>query len=166
MHRYSKLLELFDRTPILLQSSYLAQTSTYTRSGIFLITYYQHDPCSNPVRAAYVTSLEQQISTLRDELATVYKTQGQNAQRLLSMTETLREKEEQARSESENLRRCKEEIAVLRRKVDQHNELMAEKDRTAQVRIVLCQTVVWSLTPVVIRSYTMRSAPSNSSSVK
>lgn len=88
---------------------------------------------SNPVRAAYVTSLEQQISTLRDELATVYKTQGQNAQRLLAMTETLREKEELARGETENLRKARDEIAALRRKVDQHNELMAEKDRTAQV---------------------------------
>ncbi|KAI5123593.1 hypothetical protein M0805_003410 [Coniferiporia weirii] len=87
----------------------------------------------NPVRAAYVTSLEQQISTMRDELATVYKAQGQNAQRLLSMTETLREKEEHARGESESLRQAKEEISLLRKKVDQHNELMAEKDRTAQI---------------------------------
>ena len=85
------------------------------------------------MRAAYITSLESQISSLRDELATVYKTQGQNAQRLLAMTETLREKEELSRIESENLRKCKEEISVLRRKVDQHNELMSEKDRTAQV---------------------------------
>lgn len=89
---------------------------------------------SNPVRAAYITSLESQISSLRDELATVYKTQGQNAQRLLSMTETLREKEELSRIESENLRKARDEIASLRRKVDQHNELMSEKDRTAQVR--------------------------------
>ncbi|EKM60910.1 uncharacterized protein PHACADRAFT_247131 [Phanerochaete carnosa HHB-10118-sp] len=87
----------------------------------------------NPVRAAYITSLESQISSLRDELATVYKTQGQNAQRLLSMTETLREKEEFSRIESENLRKSREEISVLRRKVDQHNELMSEKDRTAQI---------------------------------
>lgn len=88
---------------------------------------------SNPVRAAYITSLESQISSLRDELATVYKTQGQNAQRLLAMTETLREKEELSRMESESLRKSREEISILRRKVDQHNELMAEKDRTAQV---------------------------------
>ena len=67
----------------------------------------------------------------------MYKTQGQNAQRLLAMTETLREKEELARSESENLRRAKEDVAVLRRKVDQHNELMSEKDRTAQVSTIL-----------------------------
>ena len=63
----------------------------------------------------------------------MYKTQGQNAQRLLAMTETLREKEEQARGESEHLRKARDEIASLRKKVDQHNEIMSEKDRTAQV---------------------------------
>ncbi|KXN89825.1 Protein tipD [Leucoagaricus sp. SymC.cos] len=87
----------------------------------------------NPVRAAYLASLESQISSLRDELATVYKTQGQNAQRLLAMNETLREKEEVARIDSENLRKAKDEIAVLKRKVDQHAELMGEKDRTVQI---------------------------------
>ncbi|RDB28664.1 Protein tipD [Hypsizygus marmoreus] len=87
----------------------------------------------NPVRAAYMASLESQISSLRDELATVYKTQGQNAQRLLSMNETLREKEELSRIDSENLRKTRDEIAVLRRKVDQHAELMAEKDHTVQI---------------------------------
>lgn len=87
----------------------------------------------NPVRAAYMASLESQISSLRDELATVYKTQGQNAQRLLSMNETLREKEELSRVDTENLRKARDEVAVLRKKVEQHSELMAEKDRTAQV---------------------------------
>ncbi|KAF9455435.1 autophagy-related protein 16, partial [Collybia nuda] len=87
----------------------------------------------NPVRAAYMASLESQISSLRDELATVYKTQGQNAQRLLSMNETLREKEELSRIDSENLRKTREELAVFKRKVDQHAELMAEKDRTLQI---------------------------------
>lgn len=80
-----------------------------------------------------MVSLESQISSLRDELATVYKTQGQNAQRLLSMNETLREKEEVSRVDAEGLRKTREEAAALRRKVDQHNELMAEKDRTVQV---------------------------------
>ncbi|KAF9535812.1 ATG16-domain-containing protein [Crepidotus variabilis] len=88
---------------------------------------------SNPVRAAYTASLETQISSLRDELANLYKTQGQNAQRLLSMNETLREKEELSRIDSENLRKSKDEIAILRRKVEQHSELMAEKDRTVQI---------------------------------
>lgn len=49
------------------------------------------------------------------------------------MTETLREKEEFSRIEAENTRRLQEEAAVLARKVEQHNELMAEKDRTAQI---------------------------------
>ncbi|KAG6845955.1 hypothetical protein H0H87_011003 [Tephrocybe sp. NHM501043] len=89
----------------------------------------------NPVRAAYMQSLESQISSLRDELATVYKTQGQNAQRLLSMNETLREKEEMSRIDSEGLRKSRDEITVLKRKVDQHAELMAEKDRTIEASL-------------------------------
>lgn len=91
------------------------------------------DGNSNAVRAAYLASLETQISSLRDELANLYKTQGQNAQRLLSMNETLREKEELTRIDAEQLRKAREEIAILRRKVDQHAELMSEKDRTVQV---------------------------------
>lgn len=90
-------------------------------------------PTSNPVRAAYTASLESQVSSLRDEMAALYKTQGQNAQRLLAMNETLREKEEALRIESENVRRLTEEFNSLRVKVSQHNELMSEKDRTMQV---------------------------------
>jgi len=92
-----------------------------------------HPVTRNPVRAAYLASLESQISSLRDELATVYKTQGQNAQRLLAMNETLREKEELARIDTESLRRAKDELAALKRRVDQHAEVMQEKDRTVQV---------------------------------
>lgn len=76
----------------------------------------------------------------------MYKTQGQNAQRLLAMNETLREKEELSRVDSENLRKCRDEIAVLRKKVEQHNELMAEKDRTAQVRPCLEPLALCALT--------------------
>jgi len=86
----------------------------------------------NPVRTAYIQSLESQVSALRDEMAVVYKTQGQNAQRLLAMNETLREREDQARLDGENLRQAREEITSLRRKVDQHSEQMQEKDRAFQ----------------------------------
>ncbi|CAL1696574.1 unnamed protein product [Somion occarium] len=109
----------------------------------------------NPVRAAYITSLESQISSLRDELATVYKTQGQNAQRLLAMTETLREKEELSRMESESLRKSREEISILRRKVDQHNELMAEKDRTAQILHDEINTLQLELSQIAERNQTL-----------
>jgi len=87
----------------------------------------------NPVLTAFTQSLESQISSLRDELAAVYKTHGQNAQRLLAMNETLREREELSRVDVENLRKTKEEIVTLKRKVDQHAELMSEKDRTVQI---------------------------------
>ena len=65
-------------------------------------------------------------------MSAVYKTQGQNAQRLLAINETLREREESSRADTENLRQAREEIAQLRRKVDQHTEQMAEKDRVIQ----------------------------------
>ncbi|KAI0728665.1 ATG16-domain-containing protein [Fomitopsis betulina] len=106
----------------------------------------------NPIRAAYITSLESQISSLRDELATVYKTQGQNAQRLLAMNETLREKEELSRGDSENLRKARDEIASLRKKVEQHNELMAEKDRTAQILHDEINTLQLELTQIEERN--------------
>ncbi|OBZ78756.1 Protein tipD [Grifola frondosa] len=109
----------------------------------------------NPVRAAYITSLESQISSLRDELATVYKTQGQNAQRLLAMNETLREKEELSRIDSENLRKTREEVVVLRKKVDQHNELMAEKDRTAQILHDEINTLQLELSQIEERNQTL-----------
>ncbi|KAG8787524.1 hypothetical protein FRC15_009009 [Serendipita sp. 397] len=86
----------------------------------------------NPVRTAYIQSLESQVSALRDEMAAVYKTQGQNAQRLLAMNETLREREDTARLDGENLRLARDEISALRRRVDQHAEQMAEKDRAFQ----------------------------------
>ncbi|KAH9937517.1 autophagy protein 16-domain-containing protein [Fomitopsis serialis] len=106
----------------------------------------------NPVRAAYITSLESQISSLRDELATVYKTQGQNAQRLLAMNETLREKEELSRVDSEGLRKARDDITALRKKVEQHNELMAEKDRTAQVLHDEINTLQLELTQIEERN--------------
>lgn len=88
---------------------------------------------SNPVRTAYIQSLESQVSALRDEMAVVYKTQGQNAQRLLAMNETLREREDAARMDAENLRLARDEVTSLRRRVDQHSEQMTEKDRAFQV---------------------------------
>ncbi|CAE6463628.1 unnamed protein product [Rhizoctonia solani] len=94
----------------------------------------------NPVRVAYVASLESQITALRDELAAVYKTQGQNAQRLLSMNETLREKEEQTRLNLEELRHAKEELERLRKITKDHKEQIEEKNRALQVLIDEAQT--------------------------
>ena len=113
-----------------------------------------------------MNSLESQISSLRDELATVYKTQGQNAQRLLSMNETLREKEELARIESDHLRKARDEISILRRKVEQHDELMLEKDRTAQVSRHDVSAVFSRLIPLIHRFFTTKLVHSSLSSAR
>jgi len=104
------------------------------------------------VQTAYISSLESQISSLRDEMAAVYKTQGQNAQRLLSMNETLREKEELARIEAEALRKARDEIAILRRKVEQHDEIMLEKDRGVQILHDEIQSLNLELNQVIDRN--------------
>ena len=62
------------------------------------------------------------------------------------MNETLREKEEVSRIDLDNLRKARDELAILRRKVDQHAELMTEKDRTVQVRFPFLKTQTWLLT--------------------
>jgi hypothetical protein len=83
------------------------------------------------------------------------------------MNETLREKEEAIRIEVENLRKANDELTVLRRKVDQHSELMSEKDRTVQVCIVgtpLSSNHQPDLP--CCRFFTMKSAPSNSNWVR
>lgn len=85
------------------------------------------------VARAYTASLEAQLSALRDELATVYKTQGQNAQRLLVMNEALREREERSRGEGEELRLLRIEAARLRERVASHAEVMREKERNVQI---------------------------------
>jgi len=100
------------------------------------------------VRNAYIQSLESEISSLRDERADLYKTQTQSTQRLLAMTETLREKEELSRIGADDLRRVKEDALVLRRKVEQHNELMTEKDERIQTLTDEIQTLELELNQV------------------
>ncbi|KAG8693815.1 hypothetical protein FRC09_010277 [Ceratobasidium sp. 395] len=112
------------------------------------------DKCalSNPVRVAYVASLESQITSLRDELAAVYKTQGQNAQRLLSMNETLREKEEQTRITLEELRQVKDEVERHRRTAKDHKEQIDEKNRALQTLIDDAQAHQLEISQVEVRN--------------
>ncbi|KEP54604.1 autophagy-like protein [Rhizoctonia solani 123E] len=110
----------------------------------------------NPVRVAYVASLESQITALRDELAAVYKTQGQNAQRLLSMNETLREKEEQTRLNLEELRHAKDELERLRKVTKDHKEQIDEKNRALQVLIDEAQTHQLELSQIEQRNEVLK----------
>jgi hypothetical protein len=72
------------------------------------------------------------------------------------MTETFRDKEELLRIESETLRRAKEEVAHLKRRVKQHDEIMAEKGRDMQVySIVILRILVVNILHC-FRCYTMK----------
>ncbi|KAE8222701.1 hypothetical protein CF319_g4143 [Tilletia indica] len=86
-----------------------------------------------PSNAAYVATLESQLTSLREELAELYKTQGQNAQRLLVMNESLRERQDAERLSTDELRTLREERDKLVRKAQDYAEAMVEKDRSIQV---------------------------------
>ncbi|BGP18459.1 hypothetical protein JCM10213_003191 [Rhodosporidiobolus nylandii] len=83
----------------------------------------------NPVRAALITSLEQQLAQTRADLSEQYKIQSTNAQRLLSLTDSLREAEERGRDEREELRRLRTEVDSLRERARWHKEVVAEKEK-------------------------------------
>lgn len=83
----------------------------------------------NPVRAALVASLETQLAQTRVELSEQYKIQSSNAQRLLALTDNLREAEERGREERDELRRLRHEVEGLRERARWHKEVVAEKEK-------------------------------------
>ncbi|SNX86670.1 uncharacterized protein MEPE_05379 [Melanopsichium pennsylvanicum] len=87
----------------------------------------------NAVQAAYIRSLEQQLNSLRQEVTTLYKTQGQNAQRLLLMSESHREKEQEAHHQSEALAKLQLEYEKLKRQADDLGHALGEKDKGIQI---------------------------------
>ncbi|KAK4702632.1 hypothetical protein P7C70_g3588, partial [Phenoliferia sp. Uapishka_3] len=88
----------------------------------------------NPVRAALVASLETQLAQTRMELSEQYKIQSSNAQRLLALTDNLREAEERSREERDELRRLRHEVEGLRERARWHKEVVAEKEKQLLVR--------------------------------
>ncbi|KAL9935419.1 hypothetical protein V8E36_005767 [Tilletia maclaganii] len=108
-------------------------TSTPSGSVLAAATGATAIAAAPPANAAYVATLESQLSTLREELAELYKTQGQNAQRLLVMNETLRERQDAERLSTDELRLLREERDKLGRKAQDYAEAMLEKDRSIQV---------------------------------
>ena len=87
-------------------------------------------PPANPVQEAYVKSLETQLSGMRDELATLYKTQSHNAQRLLLLNEQLRDKEGHSQTSSLELHTLREQREKLQRTATDLKESLGEKDKT------------------------------------
>ena len=98
---------------------------------------------SNPVRQAYVASLESQLTAVREELAGLYKTQAQNAQRLVNLTEQLQTSSDKHSSEHNELiqlrsdralrDREREELVRIRREKDKNIELL--QDEMAMLRL-------------------------------
>ncbi|GAA5837436.1 hypothetical protein JCM11251_002106 [Rhodosporidiobolus azoricus] len=84
---------------------------------------------ADPVQAALLSSLEAQLASTRSDLSDQYKLQSQNAQRLLSLTDSLREAEERGREEREELRRLRTEVEGLRERQRWHREIVEEKEK-------------------------------------
>ncbi|CBQ69919.1 conserved hypothetical protein [Sporisorium reilianum SRZ2] len=114
-------------------SASAAGTSSSVATGSPTPSSSSSTAAANPVQLAYITSLEQQLSSLRDEVATLYKTQGQNAQRLLLMSESHREKEEEARRQSEALAKLQLDHEKLKRQADDLGHAVGEKDKGIQI---------------------------------
>ncbi|EST08316.1 Autophagy-related protein 16 [Kalmanozyma brasiliensis GHG001] len=136
-HHYRKLTEqtrLLKQRNRALLSAAAAATSTSAANAVAGASSPSSSATpANPVQLAYITSLEQQLSTLRDEVATLYKTQGQNAQRLLLMSESHREKEEEARRQSELLAKLQLDYEKLKRQAEDLIHAAGEKDRGIQI---------------------------------
>ncbi|EJT99060.1 ATG16-domain-containing protein [Dacryopinax primogenitus] len=86
----------------------------------------------NAVRTALITSLEEQISRMRDETLDLHKKQSQHAQRLLEMSDTQRQAEDSARLTQEELRRVRDELSCAQRELEASRLTIREKDRFIQ----------------------------------
>ncbi|GAA5909499.1 hypothetical protein JCM8208_006544 [Rhodotorula glutinis] len=81
------------------------------------------------LRAALVTSLEHQLAQARADLSEQYRVQSTNAQRLLALTDSLRDQEDRGRDERDELRRLRTEVDGLRERAKWHKEIVQEKER-------------------------------------
>lgn len=88
---------------------------------------------SNLSRQAYIKSLESQLTTTREELSQLYKTQSQNAQRLLLLNEQMREKDENKQSETLELKTLREDRERAIRRERDLRDAAGEKDRVIEV---------------------------------
>ena len=87
---------------------------------------------NNAVQQAYVQSLEAQIASLRDELGSVYKTQAQNAQRLVNLTEQLQSINEHFSTEHTELLQLRSERAISKREREEALQMRKDKDRSIE----------------------------------
>jgi DNA repair exonuclease SbcCD ATPase subunit len=91
--------------------------------------------CSISIKEAYFASVESQLKTAKDELSTLYKTQSQNAQKLINLNEQMREKDDRERDTGEEVRRLNDEMTKVKRKEGDLRSVVGEKDKMIQVRL-------------------------------
>jgi hypothetical protein len=70
----------------------------------------------------------------RDELSALYKTQSQNAQKLVNLNEQMRDKDDRERENGEEMGRLNEEMARVKRREGDLRGVVDEKDKMIQVR--------------------------------
>ncbi|KAG5463565.1 MAG: autophagy-related protein 16 [Olpidium bornovanus] len=92
-------------------------------------------PPSPPATALQkrVRELEAQVAALKDERAELYKTLGQNAQRLLDVNDTLKLRDEAERVATAENQRLAEAADKLARKAEALSQNLAQKDVTIQM---------------------------------
>ncbi|CEQ40871.1 SPOSA6832_02510, partial [Sporobolomyces salmonicolor] len=78
--------------------------------------------------AAYL-SLETELATAGMEHSERYKLQSRNAQRLLNLTDSLREVQEKRRPEREEMRNLRHEVEGVVEAAKRHSELVVDKKR-------------------------------------
>ncbi|KAF7732172.1 hypothetical protein EC973_006427, partial [Apophysomyces ossiformis] len=80
-----------------------------------------------------IAELDNRIRELIEERADMYKTQSENAQRLVNMNEQLRLKEETDKQQKADIQRLEENINKLSSKCDLQVQQLREKDVTIQI---------------------------------
>ncbi|KAI8855020.1 WD40-repeat-containing domain protein [Chytridium lagenaria] len=77
--------------------------------------------------------MEQLVQSLKDEQTELYKTQGQNAQRLLDMVETIKTQEQGIKKQTDEIQRLTSSLSSLTVKWKDAVELIKEKDGVIQI---------------------------------
>lgn len=76
-----------------------------------------------------MTSLESQIASLKEELAGLYRTQSQNAQRLLALSDSLRDTEDRARDEADQRKSLRLDMDRTQRRCQDLEASLKEKEK-------------------------------------
>ncbi|KAI8872508.1 WD40 repeat-like protein [Ramicandelaber brevisporus] len=82
----------------------------------------------------HAKQLEAKVASQQSELNDMYRTQSQNAQRLLDLTDKVRIKDEQAHINEAEIALLKEQVTSLQRKVTDLVNLVREKDVSIQIQ--------------------------------